>query len=305
MKKVFITRHRLFKELFGVFPVGSKFDKKNFLCALPNLLPTTPATTLETWQNASFVCGFDILKFLQKIDVLETIFPYGNFSIIKAKLDGPILESFLQFRNSRQHFHRCASVGVVDFDFGKGNFCAVSAILHPWDKNCHLRQRLPFSGHKLPFQKQNFSKGYYRLFFIVGAKLPFCDKSCLFGQKVAVFRTLTAVWGIKCRFRDDFLLAQFSAIFSSFNGNFFQILTAKLGCPTYDLKGCLTLAAFEQPQGLRIFSILIDDCNYFSLSFYKEDIPMLAKHHKKFPQSSETTARCKCHTQMKRTFSHR
>ncbi len=67
--------------------MGSKFDKHIFLGALPNLLPTTPATTLEIWQNVYFVCGFDILIFLQKNDVLETIFRYGNFSIIKAKLD--------------------------------------------------------------------------------------------------------------------------------------------------------------------------------------------------------------------------
>ncbi len=57
--------------------------------------------------------------FLQKNDVLETIFRYGNFSIIKAKLDGPISEYFLQLRNSRKHFHRCASFGAVDYDFGK------------------------------------------------------------------------------------------------------------------------------------------------------------------------------------------
>ncbi len=96
--------------------------------------------------------------FLQKNDVLETIFRYGNFSIIKAKLGGPISESFLQLRNSRNHFHRCASFGAVDYDFGKkaifvrfrrlfidGTKIAI------WDKsyrfrdiNCRFEDKSPF-----------------------------------------------------------------------------------------------------------------------------------------------------------------
>ncbi len=43
-----------------------KIWQKNFLDALPNLLPTTPSSTLEIWLNVNFVCAFDILMFLPK-----------------------------------------------------------------------------------------------------------------------------------------------------------------------------------------------------------------------------------------------
>ncbi len=75
--------------------------------------------------------------------------------------------------------------------------------------------------------------------------MPFCDKSCRFGKKVAVFRTLTAVWGIKCRFRDDFFVKAIFGNFFKFLRQFFQILTAKLGCPTYE----------ERPEKLILFSL--------------------------------------------------
>ncbi len=64
----------------------------------------------------------------------------------------------------------------------------------------------------------------------------------------------------------------------------------------------LTLGAFEWSQGLRFASIWINYSDYLSLSFYKEDIPMLATHHKEFPQSSEAPTRCKCHTQIRKDF---
>ncbi len=76
--------------------------------------------------------------FLQKNDVLETIFRNGNFSITKAKLDGPISEYFLQFRNSRRQFHRCASFGAVDYYFGKRQF------LCGFGDSSSLGQKLPF-----------------------------------------------------------------------------------------------------------------------------------------------------------------
>ncbi len=99
------------------------------------------------------LCAVSTLTgFAKKIDALETIFRYGNFSIIKTKLGGPVLESSLQFRNSRKHFHKCASFGALDYEIGKkGNFCAVLAIFHRWDKKCYLGQKLPFSGYKLRF----------------------------------------------------------------------------------------------------------------------------------------------------------
>ncbi len=96
--------------------------------------------------------------FLQKNDVLETIFRYGNFSIIKAKLGGPISEYFLQLRNSQKHFHRCASFGAVDYDFGKKAIFVrfrrvfiVGTKIAIWDKsyrfrdiNCRFKDKSPF-----------------------------------------------------------------------------------------------------------------------------------------------------------------
>ncbi len=59
-----------------------------------------------------------------------------------------------------------------------------------------------------------------------------CDNSCRFGTKVAVFRTYASVWGIKCRFRDDFFVRAIFGNFFNILRQIFQILTVKLGCPT-------------------------------------------------------------------------
>ncbi len=153
--------------------MGSKFDKKIFLDALPNLLLITPATTLEIWQNVDFVCRFDISMFLQKN------YRFGDcFSITKAKLGGPILESSLQFRNSRKHFHRRASFGAEDYGIGKKaifvrfrRFLIVGTKIAIWNKSYRFRDINCRFEDKSPFKRQTFIKGYYRLFFIVGAKI--------------------------------------------------------------------------------------------------------------------------------------
>ncbi len=147
MKKALITRHCLFQKLFGVFPAGSKFDKKFFLGALHSLLPTTPAKTLEIWRIVQFVCGFDIFMFLQKIDVQETIFRYGNFSIIKGKIGWPHLGVFHAFQKFSETFKqvrfiRCRRLRIWE----KGNFCAVSPMFYRWDKNCRFGTKVTVFG---------------------------------------------------------------------------------------------------------------------------------------------------------------
>ncbi len=121
--------------------MGSKLDKIFFLGALLILLPTTPATTLEIWQNGNFVC--------KKIDFSETIFRNGNFSIIKGKRWWPYFGVFPAFLNN---FHRCVSFGAVDYDIGKkAIFVRFRRFFIVATKIAVLGQTLPFSGYRLTF----------------------------------------------------------------------------------------------------------------------------------------------------------
>ncbi len=96
--------------------------------------------------------------FLQKIDVSETIFRNGNFSIIKDKLGGPILESSLHFRNSRKHVHRFTSFGAVDWDIGKkAIFVRFRRFFIVRTKIGVLGQNLPFLGIKTAVLEATFS----------------------------------------------------------------------------------------------------------------------------------------------------
>ncbi len=120
------------------------------------------------------------------------------------------------------------------------NFCGVSAIVHRWDKNCRFETKTTVFGISTAvlrinrrFKGDSFVSAIFGDFSSLVQKLPYCEKSCRFGTKFAVFRTLTAVWGIKCRFRDDIFVRAIFGNFFKFLRQFFQILTAKLGCPSY------------------------------------------------------------------------
>ncbi len=128
--------------------------------------------------------GFDILMFSQKND--------------DGKIGWPFLESSMHLRNSRKHFHRCASFGAVDYDI--------------WKKEIFVRFRRFFIvGTKVAvfgiqttvlrinrrFRGGIFVMAMFGDFSLLGQKLPFWDESC--------------------RFRDDFFVR---AIF----GNFFKFL---------------------------------------------------------------------------------
>ncbi len=209
MKKVLITRHRLFQKHFGVFPVVSKFSKNIFLGALPNLPPTTPATTLEIWRNVNYLCGFAISMFFANNCRFGDQFSLRQFSS-REKLGGPILESSMPLEilgniGALHSVPQTTILGKRQFPCGFADFSSLGQKLPFRDKSYHFRDINCRFKDKSPFQRRYFRKGNFRRFFIVGAK-------------IAVFRTLIAVWGIKCRFRDEFLLGQFPAIFSSFYG---------------------------------------------------------------------------------------
>ncbi len=111
------------------------------------------------------------------------------------------MESSLHFRNSRKHFQRCASFGAVDFDIGeKAIFMRFLRFFVVVTKISVLRQ-----------------------------KLPFWDESCR-------FQDIICRLGDKCRFRDNFFVRAIFGNFSKFLRQFFQILTAKLGCPSHELR---------------------------------------------------------------------
>ncbi len=90
--------------------------------------------------------------FLQIIAVSETSFRYANFQLNRAKLGGPILDFSLHLRNSRKHFHRCASFGALDYDIKKkAIFVQFRRFFIVGTNNVVSGQKLPFSGYKLPF----------------------------------------------------------------------------------------------------------------------------------------------------------
>ncbi len=74
------------------------------------------------------------------------------FQLKRAKLGGPILEFSLHLRNSRKHFHKCASFGAIDYDIGKkAIFVWFRQFFIFGTKIAVSGQKLPLSGYKLPF----------------------------------------------------------------------------------------------------------------------------------------------------------
>ncbi len=134
-------------------------------------------------------------------------------------MGGPILECSLHFRNSRKHFHRCASFGAVDYDIGrKAIFVRFRRFFIVGTQIAVLRQKLPFSriqtavlGKNSRFRGDIFVRAIFVELSSLRQKLPFWDKSYR-------FQDINCRFGDKCRFRDDFFVR---AIFGNF---FYKIL---------------------------------------------------------------------------------
>ncbi len=119
--------------------------------------------------------------FAKKLTLRRLFFATGILRSQKAKLDGPILESFQHFRKSRKHFHWCASFGAVGYDIGKkaifwrsrrffivGTKIAVLGQKLPiWDESCRFQDKNRRSGDKLPFSRWVFCSGNFWQFFQV------------------------------------------------------------------------------------------------------------------------------------------
>ncbi len=115
-----------------------------------------------------------------------------------------------------KRFHTRASFGVVDYDIGK------KAIFVRFRRFFIVGTKATVFGIQtscLRINRRFRADIFERAIFGDFSSLR---QNCRLATKVAVYRTLPAVWGIKCRFRDDFLLGQFSASFSSFYGHFFK-----------------------------------------------------------------------------------
>ncbi len=134
-----------------------------------------------------------------------------------------ILEFSLHFRNSRKHFigafhsvPQTTILGKRKFLCGFGGFSPLGQKLPFWDKSYRFRDINYRLQDKSPFKRRSFRQSYFRRFFIVGTKIA------VLGRKLPFSGHKLPFWGKSAVFEIIFLLGQFSAIFSSFNGNFFK-----------------------------------------------------------------------------------